>query len=689
MILDKNGNLVPAPKQASAYTGPSNAQIAAATTNLDPTQLSASSGQGVVPQGLQQPSQATSQIPSQFQGPPTPAAPPAPIASDQGGYAGQPAMPQSRPPSQIPSQFQDNTPEMQQWQASTNLHPVGDAKSALQWAQKFDTHFTRATYQSKAGPGGSPAWTFSNKDGASSTVPVPQMVANGYAAQVAGQNLSMGLSGMAPPAPGAIASDQGGYAGQPAMPGAQPRYGNVPGQPQDLTPQINPLTAVPSAGGPPATDLNAQTGNQAVVQNRIDTIDREDQQAHDTQNASGVSRTSVNAWIAAHPEGSQEAQNQSIESQETLSAAHEAQKADLSTASAPIGSKKYATVNGITWFEPDPTTNHSDSSGVPYLIYSETPWQETHITRGGVVTQFQKPGHALDEFIIQHGLGDPTNKTPAEKENLAADYYWRGLSGPAQKSTTDRLWSLHDQILNSQRMLDASHYLTPADWNLISRARNYMQAHSYELANVGGPLGMLNSTIAKTLGIFDPNDPNSKPPSPALTQFLNSYTALMAGKKNEALLPHERDQLGTADLDAFLPQNLRSINEQRRNAFKTTADQAMANWERIDPGQLDERNTINLYKRVVDGGMKDYMSAFKGLPYHDDTDFPFLGPKKNGAAPTPTPPPRSTGVVPRGNSKANPLDISQYTKKDLPMLHQKYDGTGTYLKDKFGNVVQF
>lgn len=179
---------------------------------------------------------------------------------------------------------------MSQWQ-NQNAHPVAPASEAKKWAQNnFDTRVTDATYMPHGGPLNQPAYAFHMKGGGTNLVPLSQMVQNGFAPNVAGNNTSMTLSaadqvrqqgdqqmqptgavgGQAP----ALQQGQGtqpvaqmqptGNVGQPqppAAPGMRDIYGNP----------ISAYTSIPSKGGPSPTQLTADTesaGTRATVQPR-------------------------------------------------------------------------------------------------------------------------------------------------------------------------------------------------------------------------------------------------------------------------------------------------------------------------------------------------------------------------------------------------------------------------------------
>ena len=169
--------------------------------------------------------------------------------------------------------------QLQAWQAQ-NAHPVASAQDALNWAKRFHTGYRDATYLPHGGPGGEPAFNFTDKSGASNIVPISQMVKNGFGPTVASQNTSsvLGVAGQAqqagqgphgpglpfgpmapanaPPAPGqpGPAGAQPGLAGAQTLPPAQPGQ-----QPLVQSPSTRNVTTttVPEQDRP----LYAQTGS--------------------------------------------------------------------------------------------------------------------------------------------------------------------------------------------------------------------------------------------------------------------------------------------------------------------------------------------------------------------------------------------------------------------------------------------
>jgi hypothetical protein len=167
----------------------------------------------------------------------------------------------------VPAGYQSPQQKQQlaDWQAQ-NAHPVAAAGDALAWAKKFHTGYTDATYLPHGGPGGEPAFAFTEKGGGTNTVPLSQMVRNGFGPTVAAQSTSSVLSvadqaQQGPQGPGLPLGPV-----SPAQPSQQPQPppAQAPAAPSQGITDIygNPLsayTSVASKGGPTPQQLTAQT----------------------------------------------------------------------------------------------------------------------------------------------------------------------------------------------------------------------------------------------------------------------------------------------------------------------------------------------------------------------------------------------------------------------------------------------
>jgi hypothetical protein len=149
--------------------------------------------------------------------------------------------------------------QLQAWQAQ-NAQPVADSGSALEWAKRFHTGYKTATYLPHAGPGGEPAYNFS--DGKSSNmVPISQMVKNGFGPSVVAQSTSSVL-GMADQ----IQQAQQGATGpglpfgpvSPAQQPPQPQVAQQAGQPPQQGLVWNPQQPTQGPTAPPAPVSPAQ-----------------------------------------------------------------------------------------------------------------------------------------------------------------------------------------------------------------------------------------------------------------------------------------------------------------------------------------------------------------------------------------------------------------------------------------------
>jgi hypothetical protein len=136
--------------------------------------------------------------------------PPAPSPTDQTAaseQAAQPASDQYSHPAiahlaavnrqeeqrqQQEAQRQQQQAELAAWQ-NQNTHPAS-AGDALQWAKQWHTGYKTATFMANGGPNGEPAYNFSDGKGLTNTVPLSQMVKNGFAPTMVAQNTSPVLS---------------------------------------------------------------------------------------------------------------------------------------------------------------------------------------------------------------------------------------------------------------------------------------------------------------------------------------------------------------------------------------------------------------------------------------------------------------------------------------------------------------
>src|SRR5260221_3330810 len=181
---------------------------------------------------------------------PAPAAPPAPDQPPQ-----QPAQQQQMQPTgdvsgQQPRPSPVGDQLMAQWQ-NQNAHPPAPASEVLKFAKaNFDTRAQDVTYLPHGGPplkpgvGGKPAYGIHMKGGGMNIVPVSQLVQNGFAPNIAGNNTSLTLSG----------ADRAGKQGQDTQPPPkmQPTE-NVGAQkiPQPAKSKMQPPPQMQPPGAPP------------------------------------------------------------------------------------------------------------------------------------------------------------------------------------------------------------------------------------------------------------------------------------------------------------------------------------------------------------------------------------------------------------------------------------------------------
>jgi hypothetical protein len=273
----------PAP---NAFTGPNQAQTAAAVKEALSRNQFASSEQG---------------IPANYQPPSTYPT----IASDQGGAQGAPAQQGAAQPQVEPGgimdqyakgyaqgQEQKRQVDLSNWQEQTARQTAPmTAADAMDWMKQRTTLVTGATRLDHGGPNGEPAFAFhmkapDGKPGGTNIVPVSQMVQNGAGPTVAAQNTSVVLSqgnklrqqqGAQQVAPGAPGGTPPGTFLNPAtgsiepiqqsgVPSAQFAAANQAQLPQGGAYNAPPTYGAPPPGAPPAAPSIPSAGALGAAQ---------------------------------------------------------------------------------------------------------------------------------------------------------------------------------------------------------------------------------------------------------------------------------------------------------------------------------------------------------------------------------------------------------------------------------------
>jgi hypothetical protein len=532
----------------------------------------------------------------------------------QGAPAEKPIV-QAAPPNLMPMS-PPNQVALQQWQNSTQGN-AASAKAALDWARNnHDTDISRAVYMPNAGPGGSPAFAFSGRKGGTNVVPLSQMVQHGFAPEVLAQNTSVGLNTSQ-----ALQQPSAAPAGQPPlMPQGQ------------FNQQLAAATNVPSMGGPSPQDLSAQAGQGAVQQGL--NIHRNNP-SNAPQAASSVDPNPI-------PPG-QVMGRRDPNVDAAMENARKTGAQNLPLGPDGVSRLVYTDANGLRWYG-DPST-----SGNAYLIYNSTPWSQMRMEADGKWTTHEVllPNKVLDKWIYENGGAGFLARNPAtpDKINWAEHQYWLSRTDPVQPATQAKLEGLFEQTIQSQRLKDATSYLTPGDYGWFRRFQNELAANQYQAE--GTPLDWLFKAASKTMagGKVDPR----------LKAALDAYSSLMAGAHNSVLSGEETGELSNLKLDATLPDTVERLNHNRMSEFNRYVAQALSNNERIDGQYVTSATQIRSNGRVNDGG-----NYFNSPPGQFSRDIQRPTPQS-----TPGTAPGSTNA-PLG-SQMNPIPVNdQATYNSIP-----------------------
>jgi hypothetical protein len=656
----------------------------------------------------------------QFAAPASPYTPPAQV--NPPAAPGQ--QPTQTPPQAAPNQPAPNQgivqagPDQQSlvaWQ-NQNAHPVMSSTDALNWAKNFDTGAQRATYMPSGGPNGEPAFAFHMKGGGVNTVPLSQMVKNGAGPLVASQNTSQVLNaqpqqqgpGQAPSAPG--------QQQPPQQPGAQPQPGQQPapqGQ-QPLTPEqqnyLASQTAVPN--------LSASTNNDFLLKRnaQINATTGDTQLAPDTirDNPSNVPRSTNPTMMDPVPPGEVQGQrNEAVAAQ--LEAVKKTAGGLNSLPDGPSpGQKLLMTTNrGINWYvdaNPDPK---DPDSRLPYLITNTSPWSENRMYNlegtNWISKEVIRPDRLLDKQIYDMLYQDSTGwKTPdgqpdtARKINALRDHYAMQYSHPMDQATNDKLAAMRNQVLQSQRLLDATKHMTPDDYGWFRGVQNDIANNSNAFAGMPFADAWLKAA-AKAIapGGVDPR----------LQYMSNAYASLMGGRDDPALSPQERKELDRIGMNVNLPKDIQQLNYNRMAEYNRYANQAIANRYRISDDYRNTASSITANKRIPDGGTPEWSNLTNPRAQITPGTSPMVlraqpvnppqapggqapqgpqAPQAPGpqAQATPQAQPATTQIkVPPNNSQANPVDMSTFSRTD-GLMHARQLPRGTWVKDAQGNIGQ-
>ena len=512
----------------------------------------------------------------------------------QGQPTAQPtATPQPQP------QAGANDVVMANWQ-DQNAHPVAPASEALKWAKNnFDTRAQDATYMPHGGPMGQPAYAFHMKGGGTNMVPLQQMVQNGFAANVAGNQTSMTLS-----AADKVRQQQGQPQGQPqgqqVAQGQQPPQ--APGAPVAQTPEqqqyLAQQTQVTTPGGQVNPLLSASTDNQHLLEtNQAAYAAAQDSPtAMVTTNPSNVPRAVNPTYRSPAPAGSiQGVADAEVNRQTQAGLKAGIENMPNAPGDNPGGLKVAARMdNGITWYV-DP----NEPSHVPFLIYNTTPWSESRMPNDGKWQTYEHvyPDKLLDKQIYDNLHQDSSGWSKADKINALRENYWEHTSTPLSEENSNKLHSLREQVLYSQRIMDAVDHMDPGDWGWLAQKKNTIAAHQYDFKGMPVVDGLMKG-VSKVIagGEVDPR----------LTHLMQAYASLKGGASNSYLTGEERDALKSINLDATLKDNIKGFNHDRMAEYNQYVNTALANRFRMDPDLLQTAQSITNQKHIQDTQNYDY-----------------------------------------------------------------------------------
>src|SRR5215469_1757430 len=632
-------------------------------------------------------------------------APPAP--------SGQTQQPQPQPQPQAPNPTRDqptggnitqappaafpDQASLVAWQ-NQNAHPVMASTDALAWAKNFDTGAQRATYMPSGGPNGEPAYAFHMKGGGVNTVPISQMVKNGAAPLIASQNTSQVLN----------AAQQGQAPGAPGQPPQQPQpqQPQAPAQGQPFTPEQQQYLAQQTA----LPNLSASTNNDFLLKRnaQINAANGDTQLAPDTirDNDSNVPRSTNPTRMDPIPPGEVAGQRDEAVANQ-LAAVQKSPTGLNGLPDGPDGSKLLMTTNrGVRWYV-DANPNPADpDSHLPYLITNTSHWSQSRMYNmegtNWISKEVVRPDRILDKQIYDMLYQDSTGwKLPngqpdtARKINALRDHYAMQYSNPMDPAMDAKLASLRNQVLQSQRMLDATKYMTPNDWGWFRGVQNNLAKNQNALSGSFADDWLKAVTKAIAPGGVDPR----------LQYMSNAYASLMKGREDPALNPQERGELDNIGMDEILPSQIKQLNTNRMAEFNRYANQAIANRSRISNDYLDTARSITSNQRIQDGGTPDWSTLSNPRAQVPPSTSPMVlraqpvsTPPPAAPSPTPQPQPQqqqqtaaqpiATPIhVPPDNSQHNPVDMSGFNRAD-GLKHARQLPHGTWVKDAQGRIGQ-
>lgn len=474
----------------------------------------------------------------------------------------QPAAVQQPASYQPPTQTDEQKRALAQWQVD-QAHPVADAPSALAWAKRHGTSYTDATYMGSGGPGGEPAYAFTDKRGGTSIVPLSQMVRNGFAPSVVQQNQSVALS----------ATEAQKDQERAAM--GQPPQGQLPQE--ELTRRIAAAANVASTGGPDISTLSAST--QKGVPDNYTKSQQDD-------NADNPSNLPIVDGKKTHPGGG-------IDNNVNNAAAK-------ARANNYADSQDTTTVNGNKLVFVDPNSHvrwYSDprTSGVPFVLYGSTPWSEMRMPNDGKwqIQEVPLPDKMMVKSIYDKSGLDTSGWTQGQRVAWLMNSYNLGLTTAADEPTRMRVTTLQQQAVNAQHIQDAFKIMPPGKLlGFFSRAKQEFAKHLYDAYDM--PFDQAWQKIVKNVA---PNGVDAN-----VQKALMAFGALKGAADSRYLTDNEKSELKALNLDASLPDLIDTLHHNRMGQFNDSVHQAAADKMRLDQNFIDDASSVSTNNRMLDDG---------------------------------------------------------------------------------------
>jgi hypothetical protein len=522
----------------------------------------------------------------------------------EGGQVQAPQAPVT--PQQQPVQVPPVSPEEQQalamWQASPQsglMPPIPANKVKEHLKENWDSGVDRVAFNPGNGPGGQPTYTAYLKGGGSTTIPLSQ-IARTAPHLITSNNMSLAMS----------AADQ-------------------QNQPNTQGPVWSPFgNQIPFPASAPAPPVPAVASNDPNAQIRAMVA----QQISNPANlmASNEPGIATSNKVGANPSGLPDSQRstRSIDSPpppdvnlvgtvdeiNQQSASREAQgwdKQPNGPGDLKVAAQKQDGAGGsITWFR----DMRPGNSHVPFLINNETPWSwdVTYSDGRGTSHELLKPDGVLRQNVNTYLHQDPTNMTRNQMVDALQNRLWLDTHGPVAQSTLEKLEAIKNQVLQSQRAMDAVQDpglgTNPANWSWVNLWKNEVRANAYQFS--GLPFGeQAGRAMANVIAGGDK-------PNAAQTRLLDAWNIMHDEGRMSGLTGDERSMLDGVHMDSRLPNSLSDYNHNMAALLNRYIGAALMNNERLKPEWKDIATSIRNTGRVPDTGLSiEAIDGAKRTPY--------------------------------------------------------------------------